>query len=613
MHFSKFFKSPEDPLFLSLCRTGAVAQISSEGTFLFSNPEFDSLLGYAGGDLVGQPLALICQDGSDPAHGQAPWAEGRPTTVQAQLKSKGDEAIGTEITYLPMCGRDGTLVNVTLLVKPMGPQAASQPATDHSGAWQALNNDHAIAELGLDGQILSANHHFHNMLHYDEDELLGQHHRILVGDEFASGPFYEQFWAMLREGTTQRSEYKYLTKTGLETWVRASHSPVYDGDGNVTSAVILATDITLERAKAAEHDSLNAAIDRSFATIEFEMDGTITTANDNFLAAAGYDIMDLMAEHHRMFMVPEEAESPVYEAFWDALNRGEPQSGEVCRINSAGEKFYIQATYNPILDVSGQPFKVVKIATDVTDQVRMRLNREEAQKQIGADLSQISEAAKAAAAQSRNMAETAEETSVSVENVSAAAEELSASNMEMERQIETVVGISDKAVAEANRTSEIMNGLDDDARTIGDIIKLINDIAEQTNLLALNATIEAARAGEAGRGFAVVASEVKSLATQTAKATEGITAQINQIQASTKSAVEVIGQVSGTIAQVHDATALITDAVTEQGSVTHEVSRNMQEAAQAVRSLSESVNIVSDAIVMVDTGVASVSRASKEL
>jgi len=198
----------------------------------------------------------------------------------------------------------------------------------------------------------------------------------------------------------------------------------------------------------------------------------------------------------------------------------------------------------------------------------------------------ISKTATRSTEQVKAVASASDEASSNVQTVAAASEQLSASIAEISQQVARAAGIAGRAVDETKETDGTVQGLAEAAGRIGDVVKLINDIAGQTNLLALNATIEAARAGEAGKGFAVVASEVKSLATQTAKATEDISAQIASIQTVTKDAVDAIKRIGGTIGEVSTVATSIASAVEEQGAATQEITRNTQQAASRTKDVS---------------------------
>ena len=238
--------------------------------------------------------------------------------------------------------------------------------SDASAKLDALNRSQAVITFGLDGTILDANDNFLGLMGYRLAEVRGRHHRMFVDPAEAEAPAYAAFWDALRRGQFQAAAYRRRTRDGREVWIRASYNPVLDARGRPVRIVKFALDVTAERLAAAESAGQIAAIDRSQAVIQFDLDGTIRHANANFLAALGYDLAEVQGRHHRLFVDPAEAASAEYTAFWESLARGEFQAGEFKRIGKGGREVWIQATYNPILDLAGRPIKVVKFASDVT-------------------------------------------------------------------------------------------------------------------------------------------------------------------------------------------------------------------------------------------------------
>ncbi len=474
----------------------------------------------------------------------------------------------------------------------------------------ALDKSQAVIEFNLDGTIVTANPNFLAAVGYGLQEIAGKHHSLFVSPADRGSAAYTQFWAALNRGEFQSGEYLRVGKGGREIWIQATYNPLLDSSGKPYKVVKFCTDITARKQQVADFEGQIAAINKSSAVIHFNLDGSIVTANANFLGAVGYALDEIIGRHHRMFVSEAERSGQAYVAFWENLKRGEFQAGEFKRVRKDGKELWLQATYNPIFDAMGRPFKVVKFCTDITAQVQMKAALKQT---IDIDLGKVTQAIADTTGRIASAANASAVTSNNVQAVASAAEELVTSVREIGRRVDEASQITNQAVTIGKRTNEIMSGLASSADRIGQVVSLINTIASQTNLLALNATIEAARAGEAGKGFAVVASEVKTLASQTAKATAEIASQIGTVQTGTSDAVSAIQEITAVINSINDISNGIAAAIEEQGAVTQEISSNMLTASNGVQAITEDMTRIQGATEAANASARTVMEASKTL
>ncbi|MBP9708179.1 MAG: PAS domain S-box protein [Oligoflexales bacterium] len=243
---------------------------------------------------------------------------------------------------------------------------------DQSAIISAINRVQAVISFKPDGTILDANDNFLNTLGYTLSEIKDKHHRMFCDTNYANSEDYRRFWEKLNRGEFDSREYRRIGKGGKEVWINASYNPIMDASGRVTKVVKFAIDISNQKLRECEL----AALSKSQAVIEFNLDGSIITANDNFLKTLGYSLEEISGKHHAMFCDSSFTSTPEYRNFWANLGRGEFQAGLFKRIHRSGKEIYIQASYNPVYDLNNRPFKVVKYATDVTKETLEKMAQE---------------------------------------------------------------------------------------------------------------------------------------------------------------------------------------------------------------------------------------------
>ncbi|BBH13588.1 methyl-accepting chemotaxis protein [Chromobacterium haemolyticum] len=419
------------------------------------------------------------------------------------------------------------------------------------GMLSAIDRSMAMIQFTPDGIVTNVNENFLRTMGYRREEVIGKHHRIFCDKNHVSSAAYAEFWQKLKRGEPVNGRFSRYAKNGDEIWLEASYTPVLSSDGQVCGVVKVASDISEQVHQEQSDQAIRLAISRSMAQIEFDLDGNIQDANENFLNTFGYTLAEIRGKHHRMLCEADYAASPDYAEFWRQLRQGKFFQGQFKRLSKNGQTIWLEATYNPVYDLNGKPVRVVKFAQDISRRVQQLQTQAE-------------------------NAQSAVEVSVNTEQLSVKGSAV----------LEQAASEITKVASSVESSSIIITKLGDSSGQIGTIISTISEIADQTNLLALNAAIEAARAGEMGRGFAVVADEVRKLAERTSQSTGEISGIVRSIQEDSKSAISSMQQVRGLAdtslqlsEQARDSIAEIRAGAKEVVQVVRDVSELLQQRA----------------------------------
>jgi methyl-accepting chemotaxis protein len=406
----------------------------------------------------------------------------------------------------------------------------------------SIKSNVATIEFSPDGTIIDVNDLFLAIANYKKSEVIGQHHAVMCLADYAKSSEYQNFWQKLRSGSTNKGTFERKNKQGDIIWLEATYFPIIE-NGQVIKVMKIASDVTQEKVAAMEQQSIIGALHRSQAIIEFTPEGNIITANRNFTDAVRYDLKNIKGKHHKIFCHDDFYQKNP--SFWQDLQQGQFKSGQFLRKDSHGKELWLEATYNPIFDENKHVVKVIKFATDITANVERETLV-------------------------NNASIVAHDTSLETVRITEVAAELLNSSVQVYNEI------SEKA----QETTEQINKLNQQSDNIQAIVSTIKAIADQTNLLALNAAIEAARAGEQGRGFAVVADEVRKLASRTSQSTNEIVTVVSDNQ-------EVTSNVQGGMNTV--------SSYLEKGQVQlSEVSKVMEEIKSGARNISTTVAALSN-------------------
>ncbi|WP_184551706.1 methyl-accepting chemotaxis protein [Xanthomonas arboricola] len=575
-------------------RVMAVIEFDLDGRILHANQNFLSLLGYRLDEVVGQHHRMfVTPSDRDSESYRQFWQALRRGDFNAgrfcRLDKNGRE-VWINASYNPLLDRAGKAYRVIKYATDITTQV--RQTADFEGRIDAIDKVMAVIEFSLDGTVLDANENFLAVMGYRLDEIRGKHHGMFVDAQTRQSAAYRAFWEKLGRGAFDAGRYKRLNKDGSEVWIQASYNPVLDEHGRPYKVVKYATDVTRQVIDSADADGRIQAIDKVMGVIEFDLEGHVLSANDNFLAILGYSAEEAIGQHHRIFVDANYGASEDYRHFWAKLARGQFDAGRYRRLRKDGSPVWIQASYNPILDVSGRPYKVVKYATDVTDQVRSAERMRQLMQQTmsiaqnvqreahhisvsNQDLVSRSSTQSAAVAQTSTTIDQLAETVRSNSDSAGSAQRMAEASADVARRGATVIADMVKTTA----------GIRSATDRIGQIIEVIDGIAFQTNILALNAAVEAAHAGEQGRGFAVVATEVRSLAQRCSVSAKEIRGLIDNAADQVGDGSRLAEQAGAVMQDMVSSVLRVTATVEQIAAASQEQARDISTANTALQSI----------------------------
>ncbi|MBI1251527.1 MAG: PAS domain S-box protein [Alphaproteobacteria bacterium] len=631
----------------AISRAQAVIEFKPDGTIMTANENFLGAMGYSLNEIVGQHHSMF----ATPEYARSPeyrsfWDRlnrGEFIADKFMRLAKGGKEIWIQASYNPIPDKAGKVVKVVKFAIDITEQemlakealAKSAAFATSASAMMMVDRDFKVTYVNESTVALMRKHAeaFRKLWPtFNPDAMVGT-----CIDMFHKNPAHQ------RQMLSDPSRLPHRTDITIgDLKIQLNVSGIFDADRKYVGNVLEWADVTETRMNA----GMLAALGRAQAIIEFNLDGSIVQANENFCQVMGYTANEIIGKHHSMFAPPDYARSGEYKAFWDKLNRGEFEAGKFRRLGKGGREVWIEATYNPILDGNGKPFKVVKFATDVTqiehdrqaaeaeraaraeeqarvvrglaaglhelaegdltaridepfpgeyEKLRADFNAamekmQEAMKSIVSNAGGIRTGAGEISQAADDLSRRTEQQAASLEETAAALDEITATvrkTAEGAKQANSAVTVA-RGDAEASgqvvkETVAAMAEIEKSSNQISQIIGVIDEIAFQTNLLALNAGVEAARAGEAGRGFAVVASEVRALAQRSSEAAKEIKGLILASSQHVETGVDLVGQAGTALEQ-------IVSKVTEISGLISEIAASAQEQATGLAQVNTAIN-----------------------
>ncbi|WP_024929879.1 methyl-accepting chemotaxis protein [Methylophilus sp. OH31] len=626
----------------AISKVMGVIEFDLTGKITAVNDNFAAVTGYSTQEIIGQHHSIFIEAADKNSQSYKLFWEklgsGKADEGQYKRIGKGGKEIWLQASYNPIFDAEGKPFKVVKYATDI--TAEKRRNADFAGQISAISKVMGVIEFDLTGKITDVNDNFAAVTGYSKQEIIGQHHQMFVEAAFRNSPEYTKFWNKLGRGEADEGQYKRVGKGSKEIWLQASYNPIFDAEGKPFKVVKYATDITAEKLRNADFAGQISAISKVMGVIEFDLTGKITAVNDNFAAVTGYSKQDIIGQHHQMFVESAYKSSPEYKQFWDKLGRGEADDGQYKRVGKGGREIWLQASYNPIFNDEGKPFKVVKYATDISAKVAeaqaMSQAVHETAEVVAAtkahDLTQriatankqgeikllcegvneivdtmsnilstikaagetINSAASEISLGNNDLSQRTEEQASSLEETASSMEEIATNVKNNAENAKLAHGMTDQANDIATKGGEVfgkvvatMTEITESSSRIEEIISVIDGIAFQTNILALNAAVEAARAGEQGRGFAVVASEVRNLAQRSASAAKEIKVLINDSAEKVANGSQYVEQASGTMEELVSVISKFSQLIGEITVASVEQSSGIEQINLAVSQMDE--------------------------